>query len=286
MKCLRIKLTQTSANYRREETSTNKMTYPLPPFSTVIGALHNACGYTQTHPMDISIQGKYESMNKKLYNSHCFLDRIEQDRNFLVKMNRKDNISKAYTIVAVAKQKNVSNYKKGIGIDVQNQELLEEYQNSENPMEDNFRILAISPMYYEILYGIELIIHVSSDENTLNDIYNNIYNLKSIGRSEDFVNVTDAEFVELYDEIDKEVESKYSAYLDIEAVRNKLIFTRDTDSQSIMGTKYLLNKLYKIKDNKREFEKKRVLYASKYFIEECSKDYKIFYDGKYIVNLI
>ena len=31
MKCLRIKLTQSSANYRREETVTNKMTYPLPP---------------------------------------------------------------------------------------------------------------------------------------------------------------------------------------------------------------------------------------------------------------
>ena len=44
MKCLRIKLTQSSANYRREETVTNKMTYPLPPMSTVIGALHNACG--------------------------------------------------------------------------------------------------------------------------------------------------------------------------------------------------------------------------------------------------
>ena len=39
MKCLRIKLTQSSANYRREETVTNKMTYPLPPMSTVIGAL-------------------------------------------------------------------------------------------------------------------------------------------------------------------------------------------------------------------------------------------------------
>ena len=51
------------------------------------------------------------------------------------------------------------------------------------------------------MYGIELIIHISADEDTLNDIYNNVYNIKSIGRSEDFVNVTDAEFVELYDEL-------------------------------------------------------------------------------------
>ena len=42
MKVLRIHLRQTSANYRKEETIENKMTYPLPPFSKVIGALHQA----------------------------------------------------------------------------------------------------------------------------------------------------------------------------------------------------------------------------------------------------
>ena len=55
MKALRIRLTQTSANYRREETIDNRMTYPLPPYSTVIGAIHKACGFTSYHPMDISI---------------------------------------------------------------------------------------------------------------------------------------------------------------------------------------------------------------------------------------
>ena len=34
MKALRIKLHQASANYRKEETAENKMTYPLPPIST------------------------------------------------------------------------------------------------------------------------------------------------------------------------------------------------------------------------------------------------------------
>ena len=37
MKALRLILHQTSANYKREETVENKMTYPLPPVSTVIG---------------------------------------------------------------------------------------------------------------------------------------------------------------------------------------------------------------------------------------------------------
>ncbi|MBF1010999.1 MAG: CRISPR-associated protein Cas5, partial [Lachnoanaerobaculum sp.] len=46
MKALRIKLRQNQASYTREETVNNRMTYPLPSFSTIIGALHNACGYT------------------------------------------------------------------------------------------------------------------------------------------------------------------------------------------------------------------------------------------------
>ena len=66
MKALRIRLTQTSANYRREETIDNRMTYPLPPYSTVIGAIHKACGFTSYHPMDISIQGDYQSMQKEV----------------------------------------------------------------------------------------------------------------------------------------------------------------------------------------------------------------------------
>ena len=107
-----------------------------------------------------------------------------------------------------------------------------------------FRSLTTSLKFYEILYGIELIIHISADEDTLNDIYNNVYNIKSIGRSEDFVNVTDAEFVELYDELpERQVKSEYSAYLNLDAIRNRIIRTRLNDCYSVLGTKYTLNKL-------------------------------------------
>lgn len=358
MKCLRIKLTQSSANYRREETVTNKMTYPLPPFSTVIGALHNACGYTETHPMAVSIQGRFESMGKKAYTDYCFLNSTMDDRGILVKMNDSEKLSKAYTRVASAKKTQGNSFRKGITINVENEELLEEYRNLKNLNDkisdfkknrlkvvldklkkskakytdlkkksekgsdeynyalrrenriksrekelnkrvkeyelnkyalpvSRFRSLTTSLKFYEILYGVELVIHISADDDTLNDIYNNVYNIKSIGRSEDFVNVTDAEFVELYDELpEDEVISDYSAYLGMDSVRDDAIYTNIKGSQNIIGTKYSLNKLYKIEDGKRIFEKKRVLYASQYFIEECSKEHNVFYDGKYIVNLI
>ena len=71
MKALRIVLHQDSANYKKEETLDNKMTYPLPPISTIIGALHSACNYKEYHPMDISIQGKFESMHKEPYTDYC-----------------------------------------------------------------------------------------------------------------------------------------------------------------------------------------------------------------------
>ena len=102
MKALRIVLHQDSANYKKEETLDNKMTYPLPPISTIIGALHSACNYKEYHPMDISIQGKFESMHKEPYTDYCFLNSTMDDRGILVKMKNEDFLSKAFDKVARA----------------------------------------------------------------------------------------------------------------------------------------------------------------------------------------
>ena len=88
MKAFRLVIRQTSANYRKPECVDNKMTYPLPPFSTVIGALHKACGYTEYHPMNVSIQGQYESMHREPYTDYCFLNSLQDDRGILVKMEK------------------------------------------------------------------------------------------------------------------------------------------------------------------------------------------------------
>ena len=84
MKVLRIKLRQNQASYTREETRDNRMTYPLPPYSTLVGALHSACGYTEYHPMDLSIQGKYDSMQREIYVNHGLLNNRHDDRNILI----------------------------------------------------------------------------------------------------------------------------------------------------------------------------------------------------------
>ena len=124
--------------------------------------------------------------------------------------------------------------------------------------------------------------------NVVLNIQDNIYNLKSIGRSEDFVEVIDCKLVELYEDEDCEITSEYSAYLDYNDIYNERVYTKANNRSSINGTKYYLNKNYKIINGKREFEKKKVVYASKYSIYETSENIYIDKDSnkEYIVNFI
>lgn len=359
MKSLRIELHQSSANYRKEETIDNKMTYPLPPISTIIGALHNACGYKEYQHMDISVQGNFESMHKEPYTDYCFLNSTMDDRGILVKMRNEDFLSKAFDKVAKANKSQGSSFRKGITIQIYNQNLLDEYNRlkdlndkikkfkdtkikkvleltkkrkkslsekkkkfdkksdeyktvaqREKEIKDyeklikekikeyetenyikpisKYRSLTTSVKYYEILNNIDLVIHVRSDEKILNELLENIYNLKSIGRSEDFVEVKDAKIVELY-EGDCDVVSNLSAYVNYDDVKNDYILPKNKKtSKAINGTVYYLNKNYETINNQRIFKKKKVLYTSECVIDETSEN--IFLDNEdgkeYIVNFI
>lgn len=360
---IRLVLHQSSANYRRPETFENKMTYPLPPFSTVIGAIHKACGYTETHEMDVSVQGRYGSMNRRVYRDYNFLNSTFDDRGILVKMANESMLSTAFVKVAEAKKQG-SSFEKNTDIRVYDQELLEEYQclkqkgrevqslkserlkpelerlkeekkrlaesrkqldkfsrefesikEKEQKVKEkieeteerfleyekkvygipysHFRVLTTSIKQYEILSDIDLIIHITAeDRETMENIYENVYNISSLGRSEDFVEVKEAVWVELSG-CGGELESEYPAYLAIGNVRRQKVFTRDKGmNRQIIGTKYAIPKLYKIGENgKRFFDKKKVLYASGYAVDDFVDEDGIFVDwlddGKYyIVNFV
>ena len=127
MEVLRIILKQSSANYRKAGTVDNKMTYPLPIPATVIGALHNICGYTEYHSMDISIQGNFEAVSKDMYKNITVLNTVS-DRGTLVKMVAPNNVSNAYIEVATATEDNC-NFITEKNIKVKNRELLEQFKN-------------------------------------------------------------------------------------------------------------------------------------------------------------
>lgn len=343
MRVLRIHLKQTSANYRREETIENKMTYPLPPFSTVIGALHQAAHLKEYHNMDISIQGDYRSLSREPYTDYCFLNSTQDDRGILVKMYNENLLSKGYQRVGKALKSQGNSFQNGVTISVENEALLEEYRDLRKLNEEikafkkgkfakcmsaiktrkatlarkkkeldkksekylfveqrekeikewekklknglkeyelehyqkpysKFRTLTTSLKYYEILHEVKLILHVKSDEETMELLLKNIHNLKSLGRSEDFVEVISAKMVELQ-EVDKEYLSAYHAYIDAELLKGKepSVYPKGKKGISAQGTKYYLNKKY-IKDEagRRIFEKKKVAYLSKYSIDEES----------------
>ncbi len=357
-KALRVRIKQASANYRKEESATNKMTYPLPPVSTIIGAIHKACGYKEYHPMDISIQGTYKTLHLEPYKDYCFLDSLNDDRGTLVKVRNEELLSTAYDKVASAIKSQGNSFMNGITINVHNKLLLEEYRElkqlkeklseekrttykaqldeykkekqqlakdrkaasiNSQPIEalklkeqelkkkeqqfkdefkareieqskalSKFKSLVVGIKYYEILNDIDLIIHIRSDEKVLHEIEENIYNIKSIGRSEDFINVEECELVTLTSDFDEEVENYRSAYLMYSDVKDEHLFTKADAGRSISGTAYYLNKDYTVIDGKRVFNKKRVVYTSGYFVDEGSEN--VFLDRSksktYIVNFI
>ena len=347
MKAIRLHLKQNSANYRREETVNCRMTYPLPPYSTVIGAIHKACGYTDYHPMLVSIQGKYGSQKTRLFKDNCFLNSLQNDRNTLVKLRNPEMLSTAYDIVAVAQKAQGNDFEKGITINVVNKDLIEEYRflkrtkrridkhkkivkslkDKAKKMKadknisaeevkafdkrvkeidktykkyeevkytipySKFRTLATGPKYYEMLYDIELVIHIVSDENTIQDILDNIYNLTAIGRGEDFVEVLECTETELeggdiqYDAPN----SPFDLYMPIELLDKNIDNIGHNDKtvgMYINGTKYLLPKDYTVENlkgnmRKRNFNRIPVLFNKIEFIDgECDGIYLDKCDGK------
>lgn len=64
MRALKIKVYQETVCYKKPYAFKVTETYPLPPYSTVIGMLHRILGAEQGeyHKMDISVQGNYEGI--------------------------------------------------------------------------------------------------------------------------------------------------------------------------------------------------------------------------------
>lgn len=361
MKVLRIKLTQSQASYTREETVNNRMTYPLPPLSTVIGALHNACGYTTYHPMDISIQGRYGAMQSEVYVNHALLNSTQDDRGVLVWLKNSDALNAGYTAVAEALNGTGNSFEKKITICEYDHARLEEYimlrklektlqehektqikpqenawkeekkklkeklkgieKNSAEAKEiqekialrdqeikllketfqeereqtcrepfSHFRTLTKGPQHQEVLYDVELVIHVAAEDKVLEDILAHQNDLVCLGRSEDFVEVVEMKAVELSSVIDKELglPKNYAILVNVDRVKDEEYFVyTGGEAQKAMaeGTIYYVAKNYEIINGKRDFNRIPCFYSSNIFIDENSENILWDSDGDYIVDL-
>ena len=60
MRAIKITVFQSYANYKMPGSHQLRESFPLPPYSTVIGMIHKAADFKEYVPMDVSIQGKYD----------------------------------------------------------------------------------------------------------------------------------------------------------------------------------------------------------------------------------
>lgn len=90
MKSVLLKVTQNLVNYKKPTSFQLKETYPLPPYSTVIGMIHAACEFDEYKDMDISIQGNYHSKVNDLYTRYEFAGASYEDKRHNVKLKGKD----------------------------------------------------------------------------------------------------------------------------------------------------------------------------------------------------
>lgn len=79
MKGIKLIIKQDMVNYKKPASFQLKETYPLPPYSTVIGMVHNLCRYKEYKPMQVSVQGKYFSKVNDLFTRYEFKNGMKYD---------------------------------------------------------------------------------------------------------------------------------------------------------------------------------------------------------------
>ena len=71
-RAIRLQCFQNLVNYRKPTSFSIKETFPLPPYSTVLGMIHAACNFKEFHPMKLSIQGTNKGTISELYTRYSF----------------------------------------------------------------------------------------------------------------------------------------------------------------------------------------------------------------------
>ncbi len=192
MKIIKLKLFQETACYKKPFAFKVAETYPLPPYSTVIGMLHKVLQAKsgEYFPMNISIQGEYESIFSNYQN--------------LLMYKGKDKITSM-------------------------------------------------PRNVHQLLNVNLIIHIQTDDEVANKIYNNIVNgaeTITLGRNEDLVRIDKIKMINNVKKME-----------DVEVLQNAYI--PEWISEDIHGINYRLNSTYIIKDELRKWNKVNVKYVEK-----------------------
>ena len=232
MKAIKLKLYQNMVNYKVPTSFQLKESYPLPPYSTVIGMVHSLCDFKEYKPMKISISGNYFSKVNDLYTRYEFGGRLEKDR-----------LNKYYTIV--------DNY--GINRGVATAELLVDVNLTIHIIPEDQSEEFLNTIFEAFKYPRE---------------YPSLGRREDIVLIKD-VRIVDVEKKEM--EEDLENGEEVFAYIPLSFVYDeKVEFGNPISGIRIYGTRYELTKNYELKNigtkSKpkfiRKWEKEEVIYSS------------------------
>lgn len=246
MKAIKLLIHQESANYRIPISHGFRESYPLPPYSTVIGMVHALCGFTEYHPMKVSVQGRYDSTTSDFFTRYEFKNGMKFDSGRHQLKVGDFGVSRGigYTQLLI-------NIDLMLHIIPDNQdEITEIFEKLSHPLE--FPSLGRR----EDIAKFESVSIVEINEEELEE------------------GIQNAEF---------EKRKSWAAYIPIKLINDKAVDIEATSSSSLYsGTEYELNKEYslvevgrgKSKRFERRWEKEQVLYTSQYTLDEENNFFK------------
>lgn len=255
MKAVKITAWQQTASYRKPSSLRMKETFPLPPYSTVIGMVHAICGFKNYVPMKVSVQGSYGSIISDLYTKYEFVSCSpkEVDRANLIFKEKEGQIR----LHAVDKQ------------------LL--------PGEDGDDWIKTCMNRgignIELLTEVRLILHiVPDDQNQINEIergLNNPLRFPSLGRHEDLVRFDTIKVVNLSQEPCDRFTLKNDAYI-------PMYYLAPFPDDAPLGTVYKLNKEFEI-DQKSGLRRWKEIVLAKHASKNSniSPEFRFFHDDDF-----
>lgn len=295
MKAVRVKLEQELVNYKIPTSFQLKETYPLPPYSTVIGMIHSLCGYEEYKEMEISIQGKYLSKVNDLYTRYEFSENFEENdikrKKKCIRCGTINDKKVKICISCSSDELEINKVSRGThelkkiifpGIDKYHNIGREvEYYNEKkfSEIKNNFISVTKGISTVELLTEVELLIHIIPEEQSLIEEIEKAFlspvEFPSLGRREDLAIIKEVKIVNINEkklENDIELENNYTAFIPEFMLGNASIVLKGGASGIMQrGTRFNINKNYEKtnygsdKNPKifRKWKKVQVVYSSK-----------------------
>lgn len=215
MKVLRMKLYQNLVNYKRPTSFQLKESFPLPPYSTIIGMIHKACNFESYQPMQVSVQGRYVSKVNDLWTRY-----------------------EGYTKYDGGESSGRPRHQLAVPVPVVNQQ---------GEQEVILQGMSRGVSTAELLVDVELIIHICPEEDALlEQIYNAIKfpeEYLSLGRREDIVRVDEVVIVDAVEiELEEDIALQYDAFIPSD------MFKHGEEAVNLVGTLYKVNKNYVLQE--------------------------------------